>query len=145
MPIINRLMQEVEIARFTYILGTLLSAGLPIMDAMHSVCEATTLPFYRKLYLFLRESISEGNSFQKAFTQRKNISKFIPHVLQQVIVAGEKSGNLASSLLKVANVYEEKTDITAKNLTVLLEPLMLIIIWMGVMTVALAVICQFII
>lgn len=140
LPVINRLMQEVEIARFSYILGTLLNAGLPIMEAMNSICQATTLPFYKKIYLNLYNNISEGNSFQKAFMLEKKLNNFIPHVIQQVIVAGEKSGNLAKSLLKVSQNYEEKTEITAKNLTVLLEPIMLIIIWLGVMAVALAVI-----
>jgi len=55
-------------------------------------------------------------------------------------VAGEKSGNLANILLKVGLMFEEKADSTTKNLTIILEPILLVIVWLGVVAVALAVI-----
>ncbi len=55
-------------------------------------------------------------------------------------MAGEKSGNLANILLKVGLMFEEKADSTTKNLTIILEPILLVIVWLGVVAVALAVI-----
>jgi type II secretory pathway component PulF len=55
-------------------------------------------------------------------------------------VAGEQSGNLSGVLLKIGENFEEKADTTTKNLTIILEPILLVIVWVGVVAVALAVI-----
>lgn len=55
-------------------------------------------------------------------------------------MAGEQSGNLTEILAKISASYEEKTSLTTKNLTVILEPILLVIVWLGVLGVALSVI-----
>ena len=57
-----------------------------------------------------------------------------------MIVIGEKSGHLPEILLKMGETYEKRTDTTTKNFVVILEPLLLVVIWVGVVLVALAVI-----
>ncbi|HLD81814.1 MAG TPA: type II secretion system F family protein, partial [Patescibacteria group bacterium] len=64
----------------------------------------------------------------------------IPISIQHLIAAGEQSGNLSQTLKHTGQQYEEKIELTTKNLTVLLEPLLLVIVWLGVVAVALAVI-----
>lgn len=139
-PGINRLMKEVEIARFGYLLGTLLEAGLPITLALDSLASATEIIDYRNLYTHISSSVEEGNSIQKSFISFKNTNKLIPQPIQQLIIAGEQSGNLSKTLLKVGGMFEEKSDTTTKNLTIILEPILLVIVWVGVVAVALAVI-----
>ncbi len=90
--------------------------------------------------MHLHDSIKEGNSFKKSFAVYKNSERLIPHFIQQIIAAGEFSGNLSNALLKIGKVYDEKTENNAKNLTVILEPIMLIVISLGVLGVAIAVI-----
>lgn len=140
LPLINKLIQEVEIARFGYLLGTLLDAGIPILEALDSICASPSLHTYKKLYTHLRDNIQEGISFKQSFLKYKNSSKYIPHFIQQIIAAGEYSGNLSEALIKIGVVYDEKTENNAKNLTIILEPIMLIIISLGVLGVAVAVI-----
>jgi type IV pilus assembly protein PilC len=140
LPLINKLIQEVEIARFGYLLGTLLDAGIPILEALDSICASPSLHTYKDLYVHLRDSIKEGNSFKSSFQSFKNSTRYIPHFVQEIIMAGEYSGNLSKSLHKIGKVYEEKTENNTKNLTVILEPIMLIIISAGVLGVAVAVI-----
>lgn len=140
LPGIKQLMKEVEIARFGYLLGTLLQAGLPVTQALESLSNATEFIKYRRLYRYMLTSVEDGNSFQKSFVAYKKIDSLIPSPIQQLIVAGEQSGNLADSLLKVGEAFENKSDMTTKNLTVILEPILLVIVWMGVVAVALAVI-----
>jgi len=140
MPGVKRLMKEVEIARFGYLLGTLLQAGLPITVALDSLASATDFINYRNLYKHISASVDEGNSIQKSFASFKNTSKLIPSPIQQLIIAGEQSGNLSKTLLKVGEMFEEKSDTTTKNLTIILEPILLVIVWVGVVAVALAVI-----
>jgi type II secretory pathway component PulF len=133
-------MKEVEIARFGYLLGTLLQAGLAVNLALESLANATDFIVYRNFYLYLGKSIEEGYSFQKSFSSYKNTAKLIPTPILQLIIAGEKSGNLSKTLLKVGEMFEEKSDITTKNLTIILEPILLVFVWLGVVSVALAVI-----
>jgi len=140
LPGIKGLIKEVEIARFGYLLGTLLDAGLLITNALDSLANATEITQYKKFYLHLRSSIQDGNSIQKSFSSFKNINRLIPVPIQQLIIAGEKSGTLSSALLKIGQTYEIKADTSTKDLTVILEPILLVIVWLGVVVVALAVI-----
>lgn len=140
LPGIKGLIKEVEIARFGYLLGTLLEAGLPITQALDSLANATEVAQYRKLYIHLRHSVTDGNSIQKSFASSKGISRLIPAPIRQLIITGEQSGTLSESLLKIGHIFEAKADATTKNLTIILEPILLVIVWLGVMAVALAVI-----
>ena len=139
-PGIKDLIKEVEVARFGYLLGTLLEAGVPITHALDSLANATEISPYRKLYLHLRDSVSDGNSIQKSFAVFSHTNRLIPAPIQQLVVAGEQSGTLSATLLKIGQIYETKSDTTTKNLTVILEPILLVIVWLGVVAVALAVI-----
>jgi type II secretory pathway component PulF len=139
-PGIKTLLMEVEVARFGYLLGTLLEAGLPITKAIDSLAGASEVIRYKAFYLALRQSIDMGNSFQKSFALYKGVDKLIPSPIQQLIVSGEKSGNLNKTLIKVGQMLEAKSDTTTKNLTIIMEPILLVIVWAGVVTVAFAVI-----
>jgi len=137
---IKHLIQDVELSRFGFVLGSLLNAGLPISDALDSLYESTDSRLYKVFYSHLREQINDGNSFRKSFASYRHLNRLIPVPVQQMIVAAEQSGRLPEILLKIGEIYEDKTDITAKNLTVILEPLLLVVVWLGVVAVALAVI-----
>lgn len=139
-PGVKGLLKEVELARFGYLLGTLLEAGLPITHALNSLASASELRAYRRFYSHLRDSVSDGNSIKKSFASFKHTKRLIPMPIQQLIVAGEQSGNLSQTLLKVGHSFEQKSDNTTKNLTTILEPILLVVVWVGVVTVALAVI-----
>jgi type IV pilus assembly protein PilC len=140
LPGISGLLQEVELARFGSLLGNLLAAGLPVLDSLESLAESSALYRYKKFYIHLHERVKEGNSFQKSFELYKGTNNLIPTPIQQLVVTAEQSGNLAPSLIKIGEMYERKTEDTAKNLTVLLEPILLVIVWLGVVAVAMAVI-----
>jgi type II secretory pathway component PulF len=139
-PGVKTLLMEVEVARFGYLLGTLLDAGLPVTKAIDSLAGATEVTRYKKFYLTLRDSIETGNSFEKSFLAYKKINILIPEPIQQLIISGEQSGNLNKTLVKVGHVLEAKSDTTTKNLTIIMEPILLVIVWAGVVSVAFAVI-----
>jgi type II secretory pathway component PulF len=139
-PGIRQLMKEVEIARFGYLLGTLLEAGLSITQSLDSLSNATEFQRYRDLYRALKHSIEDGESFQKSFLAYRGSHVLIPVSIQQLVISGEQSGSLSSTLLKVGKNFESKADTSTKNLTVILEPILLVIVWLGVVAVALAVI-----
>ncbi len=139
-PGVNRLLQEVELARFGSILGGLLDSGIPILEALSSLEEATQADQYKKLYAHMRKNLTDGNSLEKSFTSFKKADRLIPPPIQQLIITGSKSGNLSEVLLKVGLVFEDKSDTTTRNLGVILEPMLLFIVWIAVVSVALAVI-----
>lgn len=139
-PGIKKLVQEIEISRFGFLLGTLLQAGLPVEQALESIKSSSTFFRYQRFYVFLKDFIEEGNSFQKCFNTYPHVNKILPHAIQQMIIAGEQSGNLAGILIKIGESFNEKTEMTTKNLVVVLEPVLLIVVWLGVVGVAMSII-----
>jgi type IV pilus assembly protein PilC len=140
LPGVGRLMREVETAQFGYLLSTLLDAGLPIVKAIMLLARASDAPEYQKFYTYLAESLDNGYSFGDSLIRYKNSAKLLSPSVQQMIIAGEKSGSLSEVLRTVARTYEQKSDVTTQNLEAIIEPIMLIIVWLGVMLVAVAVI-----
>lgn len=139
-PGVSRLMYEVEVARFGYLLGTLLEAGLSVTQSLQLLEQATRAPHHRPFYRHLRNAFEEGYSFKAALRDYKRSSRLLPLPVQQMVIAGERSGSLPQTLLSIGSSYEEKVDISTKNLETVLEPLLLVGVWLCVMGVAVAVI-----
>jgi len=139
-PPIRKLVREIELARFGYVLGTLISAGLPIVAALQSLSRSASFRRYKNLYTHVAKKVDEGFSVSNSFKSYKNISIFIPTPVQHLIASGEQSGTLSKTLEKIGRTYEVKIDDTTKNLSTLLEPILLVIVWLGVVGVAVAVI-----
>ncbi len=139
-PGIGKVLQEIELAHMGHILGTLLSSGIPVVTALDSLVEATNSPRHRIFYGKIKESISEGNSFARTFDVLSETHKFIPVTIVRLIISGEQSGKLSDTFMKISTHYEAKIDNTTKNLSVIFEPVLLVIVWVGVVLVALAVI-----
>ena len=140
LPGISKIIMETELAWLGFILGELLTAGLIVTDAISSLASATTTIAYQKFYLSLEKSIDQGNSFESSFKLYKGINKLIPAPIQQIIITSERSGRLPEVLINLGQNFEGKLEISTKNLVVYMEPVLLIIIWLGVLFVALAVI-----
>lgn len=139
-PGISRLAKQVELARFGYLMGSLLRSGMSVVQSLELIEQGTSSPAYKKLYRHLREGFDQGYGFQKSFRSHKRAEKLVPLPVQQIISAGERSGSLSSSLENIGETYEEKADITTRNLEAILEPILLLIVAGGVMLVAVAVI-----
>lgn len=139
-PGISRLMKEVEVARFGFLLGILLDAGLSITESLKLVSHASASPPFRTFWQYLAESCEDGLSFRESLRSYPKGQKLLPPTVQQMIIAGESSGSLPEALQHVGRVYESKSDATAANLEAIIEPILLIIVWFGVLLVGVAVI-----
>ena len=95
---------------------------------------------YTKFYAHLEDKISEGYSFQKSFESYKRTTKLIPVPIQQLLFAGERSGNFTDVLYKISEIYSEKVDASADNLSIIVEPILLFIVGLGVLIIGLSVI-----
>ncbi len=140
LPGIGPLLRQVEVAQFGYLLGTLLEAGLPVTQALNLLSSASNTREYQKFYSYLAQSLEDGESFQQSLKANKDSSRMLPASVQQMIIAGERSGSLSQVLLTIGRTYEQKSDVTTQNLEAIIEPVMLVIVWIGVMAVAVAVI-----
>lgn len=138
-PGVNTLIYQSEISRLGFLMGSLLDAGLPIVEVLDSLTDSFATLRYRKIAKILRTNVEEGKSIASTFdlvTDRKAL----PGPIRQLIISSEKSGNLSSTLLKISNIYQEKVEISAQNLETIIEPVILIFIALGVLFVALSVI-----
>ncbi len=140
MPIIRRILQEIELARFGSLLGSLLSAGLPIVEALRSLSDATSIGIYKKFYTQCATMVQDGSSLYEAIHSFRKHARLIPIPIQGMVSAAEQSGKLSETLLSIGAMYEEKSASSSQNLSALLEPILLIVIWLGVVGVALSVI-----
>lgn len=136
----KRIIRESELARFGYNMGVLLKSGISISECFDSLIKATDYYNYRNLYKKMKTEIEEGRSFAEIFKNEKNVNNLIPRPIQQMIIVSERSGRLPETMLKINTIYEDKIDDTTKNLATILEPVLLITIWAGVLLLALAII-----
>ncbi len=133
-------MKESSLAQFGFLLGTLLSAGLSPLDSIDSLVKSTQISRYRKLYQHVLATLADGFSFRQSFKSYPHIEKLFPASIQQIVVSGEQSGTLPETLLRLGENYERRIEATTKDLSVMLEPIMLVIVWAGVVGLALSVI-----
>lgn len=138
--ITKSIISEIEIARMGFILGTLLKAGVPLIDSLKLLYNSSDFYVFRKLYFYLEGKIEEGYSFDKAFSGYKKLQNILPPSVTQLIVTGEQSGTLSDLLIQISKTYELKSETSTKNLAIILEPVLLIIVWLGVVFIALSVI-----
>jgi type IV pilus assembly protein PilC len=118
------LLRKVAVARFTRTLGTLLSSGVPILDALEIVARTAGNIVVMNAILYARSKISEG----KTMTEPLLETKVFPTMVVQMIGVGEQTGALDAMLNKIADFYEEEVDVAVGALTAMLEPLMMVVI-----------------
>jgi type II secretory pathway component PulF len=140
LPGISDLLRDAETARFGHLLGSLLATGIPIVRALEILEGATTFRRYAGLYGHLRNMIEDGNSFAKSFGNYDQSRRLIPFTAQQIIFSAERSGRLTNSLQDIGRIYSEKAENSTKSLATILEPLLLVIVWLAVVAVAVAII-----
>lgn len=140
LPGIRRLVVEMELARFGLVLGGLLEAGTTIVDAFEALEESTDNYSYKRMYAYLKGCVETGNSLKSCFATFKGSKRLIPPSVQEIVATAEKAGGLSKTLLKIGRIFEAKADLTARNLVTLLEPILVIFVWLCVLAIALAVI-----
>jgi type IV pilus assembly protein PilC len=124
MPILGPVMRKIAVARFTRTLGTLLSSGVPILDAMNIVARAAGNVIVEEAIKNTADRIREGRTMAEPLME----TKVFPSMVVQMIGVGEQTGALDTMLNKIADFYEDEVDVAVASLTSLLEPLMMVFI-----------------
>ena len=124
LPIFGPLIQKVAVARFTRTLGTMISSGVPILEALDITARAAGNRTIEKAIYKARASISEGKTVAEPIMH----AQVFPPMVCQMINVGEQTGALDSMLGKIADFYDDEVDAAVKGLTSLMEPAMMVIL-----------------
>ncbi|MCA9808219.1 MAG: type II secretion system F family protein, partial [Cyanobacteria bacterium HKST-UBA06] len=124
LPIIGSLAAKAVIAKFTRTLGTLITAGVPILDAITITSETTGNHVYETALQKVHDSIRQGESFAEPLRQ----AKVTDAIVVNMIDVGEETGDLDKMLLKIADNFDEEVDVAVASLVSLLEPVMIVVL-----------------
>jgi type IV pilus assembly protein PilC len=122
MPAIGPVITKVSISRFTRTLGTLVSSGVPILQALTIVKETAGNVIIANAVGQIHESVKEGETI----TAPLEASRVFPPMVVSMVDVGEQTGAMPEMLLKIADNYDEEVDNAVSAMTSLLEPIMIV-------------------
>jgi type IV pilus assembly protein PilC len=125
-PVAGMLIRKISVARFCRTLGTLVSSGVPILEALGITADTAGNRVVKDAVMATRRSIEAGRSL----AQPLESSGAFPPMVTQMIAVGEETGALDTMLTKIAEFYEDEVDTAVEGLMALLEPVM--IVFLGV-------------
>jgi type IV pilus assembly protein PilC len=120
-PVIGSMLRKVVVARFTRTLGTLLSSGVPILDALEICARTAGNKIIERAIENTRQAVSEGKDVATPLSN----TKAFPSMVVEMIGVGEQTGTMDQMLQKIADFYEEEVDIAVGALTKAIEPAMM--------------------
>src|SRR5947207_1001581 len=123
-PILGSILAKTAIARFTRTLGTLISAGVPILDAINITKETAGNEVYAKALQKVHDAIREGESMADPL----RATKVCDAIVVNMVDVGEETGDLDKMLIKVADNYDSDVDVLVGSLISILEPVMVVIL-----------------
>ncbi len=122
MPVFGPVVRKVAVARFTRTMGTMLSSGVPILDALEIVAKAAGNRTVESAILYTRAKISEGKNVAGPLAE----TKVFPPMVVQMIGVGEATGAMDAMLNKIADFYDDEVDVAIAALTSMIEPLLMV-------------------
>mgnify|MGYP001024836805 FL=1 len=123
-PVAGQIASKSCIARFTRTLGTLIAAGVPILEAINITRDTTGNEVFARMLQKVHDSIREGDTFANPL----RASKTVDAIVVNMVDVGEETGELDKMLMKVADNYDEEVDTLVGSLVSLLEPIMVVVL-----------------
>jgi type IV pilus assembly protein PilC len=133
-PVLGTMLRKTAIARFTRTLGTLISAGVPILEAILITRDTSGNYVFERALTKVHDSIREGETFAVPLRE----AKVCDAIVVNMIDVGEETGDLDVMLMKIADNYDEEVDVAVASLLSLLEPFMVVILGGIVLIIVLA-------
>ncbi len=121
-PIIGPVIRKVAVARFTRTLGTMISSGVPILDALDVTAKTAGNRTIEDGIYYVRGKISEGKNIAGPLLE----TKVFPPMVVQMIGVGEATGAMDAMLNKIADFYDDEVDTAVAGLTAMIEPLLMV-------------------
>ncbi|MCA9379581.1 type II secretion system F family protein [Candidatus Dojkabacteria bacterium] len=135
MPILGKLLNNVQVVEMTRMLAMLLKSGIPIIDAMYSTAGGLSNYHYSTALITSAEKVSKGSSIALSLAR----SEVIPNIVIKMIATGEDTGSLDKILKDLSEFYENEVNEMTANLTSLIEPVLLLVVGIMVAFLAIAV------
>ena len=136
-PIIGTMVKETNAARTARTLSSLLSAGVDVMRAIEITEEVVQNVFYKKILREARTRVEKGTALSEVFIERADL---YPILVGEMILVGEETGQIAGMLTELAIYYENEVERKTKDLSTIIEPVLMVVIGGGVGFFALALI-----
>ena len=134
LPLFGDLNRKTAISRFSRTLGTLVTSGVPILQALNITRETAGNVVIANAIMQVHDSVKEGESI----VQPLEASGAFPPMVISMIDVGEETGQLPEMLLKIAEVYDDEVDNAVAGLTSMLEPIMIVLLAVVVGTIVIA-------
>jgi len=122
LPLIGPVIRKVAVARFTRTLGTMISSGVPILDALDVTAKTAGNRTVEDGILYVRTKISEGKNIAGPLLE----TKVFPPMVVQMIGVGEATGAMDAMLQKIADFYDDEVDNAVSSLTSMIEPILMV-------------------
>jgi type IV pilus assembly protein PilC len=126
LPVVGILLRKVAVARFSRTLSTLITSGVPLMEALDVTAKTAGNAVIEKAILDTRKAVEQGRTIADPLKQ----SNIFPPMVTQMIAVGEQTGAMDAMLTKIAEFYEEEVDAGVKDLLTAMEPML--IVFLGV-------------
>jgi len=133
-PLFGDLLRKTAISRFSRTLGTLVTSGVPILQALNITRDTTGNMVIARAISQVHDSVKEGESI----VQPLEASGVFPPMVVSMVDVGEETGQLPEMLLKVAEVFDDEVDNSVNALTSMLEPIMIVFLAVVVGTIVIA-------
>lgn len=134
LPVLGPVVKMTSVARFTRTLGTLIHAGVPILEAVTITKETSGNWMYERALQRVHDSIREGEPFAPPLRESKTCDSLVVNMIE----VGEETGEMDTMLMKIADNYDEEVDVKIKAMTSLIEPMMVVCIGGMVGTIVVA-------
>jgi len=134
LPLFGDVIRKTAISRFSRTLGTLVTSGVPILQALNITRETAGNMVIARAISRVHESVKEGESI----VQPLEASRVFPPMVISMVDVGEETGQLPEMLLKIADVYDDEVDAAVAGMTAALEPLMIVFLAVIVGTIVIA-------
>ena len=128
LPIIGKLLTNVTLTNFNRTFGLLTTAGIPLLESINIVQDLTTNSVFKNALKAAYQGVERGLSFS---AQLLALPVF-PRIVGQMVRVGEETGKLDEIFIKLADYFESESDHMVKNLTVAIEPIVLVVLGIGV-------------
>ncbi len=125
LPMIGTLAKELNTARTARTLSSLITSGVPITRAVEITEDVVQNIYYRKVLQTAKIAVEKGSPFSAAFKENTNL---YPVMVGEMMEVGEETGKLSDMLLEIALFYEEEVESKTKNLSTIIEPVLMIFI-----------------
>lgn len=121
-PVLGPVMKKIAVARFSRTLSTLLISGIPILEGLEITARTAGNRIIELALLRTRQTVAEGKTLAEPLRQ----AALFPPMVVQMVGVGEQTGELDQMLSKIADYYDEESDIAVANFVTLLEPLLIV-------------------